>query len=300
MDVKNKLEYVQTVDHRYSTPGNEMVSLREDALQMLAATSRTFYIPISRLPDGLLEAVGSGYLCLRAIDEIEDHSELEAVDKIYLLQSISNRFQSITGNQGLDELREMLLSYCKALPEVTLRLGDWANLAPQSIAPRIWDVTATMAERMSGWVASDFLVQTEADLDRYTFGVAGAVGLMLSDLWAWYNGTRTDRGLAVGFGRGLQAVNILRNRAEDVRRGADFFPCGWGYQEMYAYARRNLSYAGLYEQSLPAGPVQDFCRIPLALAYATLEAHEQGREKLSREEVLQVLQQLSKFSGRKT
>ena len=41
---------------------------------MLEETSRTFYIPISRLPGGLQQAVGSAYLCLRAIDEIEDHA----------------------------------------------------------------------------------------------------------------------------------------------------------------------------------------------------------------------------------
>ena len=36
--------------------------LRRDALDLLKETSRTFYIPISRLPAGLLEAVASAYL----------------------------------------------------------------------------------------------------------------------------------------------------------------------------------------------------------------------------------------------
>ncbi len=38
------------------------MNLRKDALEILKATSRTFYIPISRLPSGLQEAVASAYL----------------------------------------------------------------------------------------------------------------------------------------------------------------------------------------------------------------------------------------------
>jgi farnesyl-diphosphate farnesyltransferase len=41
------------------------------------------------------------------------------------------------------------------------------------------------------------------DLDAYTFSVAGAVGLLLSDIWAHYENISTDRALAVSFGRGL-------------------------------------------------------------------------------------------------
>ena len=70
----------------------------------------------------------------------------------------------------------------------------------------------------------DWRIESQDDLDRYTHSVAGSVGLLLSDLWAWHDGTRTDRGDAVAYGRGLQTVNIIRNRDEDLGRGADFFP----------------------------------------------------------------------------
>src|SRR5260221_9980207 len=59
------------------TEGADAVSTNEDALDTLKETSRTFFIPISRLPAGLLDAVMSGYLCLRAIDEVEDHPRLD-------------------------------------------------------------------------------------------------------------------------------------------------------------------------------------------------------------------------------
>ena len=53
------------------------MDLCADALDILKENSRTFYIPISRLPPGLQEAVASAYLCMRAIDETEDHPDLD-------------------------------------------------------------------------------------------------------------------------------------------------------------------------------------------------------------------------------
>jgi len=60
---------------------------------------------------------------------------------------------------------------------------------------------------------------------------------------------------------------------------------------MHAYSRRNLALADAYISALPAGPVLDFCTIPLALAYGTLEALERGDGKLSRSAVLQIIAQ---------
>ncbi len=260
----------------------------KNALDMLRKTSRTFFIPISRLPSGLQDAVMSGYLCLRAIDEVEDHPTLDNRMKALLLRSVSRILQTKFAS---GDFRAVLSCCQQDLPEVTLRLGDWALLAPPTIAPRVWEAAATMADRMAHWAASNWTIQTEADLDRYTFGVAGSVGLLLSDIWAWYDGTSTNRVHAVGFGRGLQAVNILRNHAEDMTRGVDFFPAHWRPEDMHAYARRNLALADSYTRALPAGPVRDFCSIPLALAYATLDALARGEEKLDRNDVLQIISQ---------
>jgi farnesyl-diphosphate farnesyltransferase len=268
--------------------GVGIVSIGEHALDMLKRTSRTFSIPISYLPAGLQDAVMSGYLCLRAIDEVEDHPELDNCTKARLLRGISRTLQTTF---TADDFTAILGDYPQDLPEVTLRIGDWALLAPSSIAPRVWEATATMADRMAQWAEHGWVVQCEADLDRYTFGVAGSVGLLLSDLWMWYNGTPSNRVHAVGFGRGLQTVNILRNHTEDVARGVDFFPRGWQAEDMHAYARRNLALADAYTSALPPGPVLDFCSLPLALAYATLEALARGEDKLSRGEVLQIVNQ---------
>lgn len=89
-------------------------------------------------------------------------------------------------------------------------------------APIVFSYIAKMSFDMADWVQNGWNIHTEEDLDRYTYSVAGMVGEMLSELWLWHDGTESDRTKAIGFGRGLQAVNILRNRGEDLKRGVDF------------------------------------------------------------------------------
>lgn len=218
------------------------MTLHPDLARVLKDTSRTFFIPIARLPAGLQETVASAYLAL--------------------------------------------------LPEVTLRIGEWLSSAPPEIAPRIWDATIAMAERMAYWVENHWRIQTEADLDGYTFSVAGAVGLLICDLWGWFDGTPIDRKYAIQFGRGLQAVNILRNRKEDAQRGVSFFPAGWTEGDMFAYARKNIEEAKAGARAMPKGSFKYFVEIPLLLAEATLGAMEKGRDKLSREQVMQIVGQV--------
>jgi farnesyl-diphosphate farnesyltransferase len=231
---------------------------------------------------------------MRAIDEVEDHPTLDNPTKAKLLRTISLKLQAAVDGSVSDDFFGGLNIHQELLPEVTIRIRDWSLLAPETIAPRIWDATAAMADRMAYCADNNWKIDTESDLDRYTFGVAGAVGLLLSDLWAWYDGTQTNRAHAVGFGRGLQAVNILRNQSEDQTRGVSFFPEGWTREQMHRYAHRNLALADAYTQALPIGPALDFCQIPLLLAHGTLDALTHGKEKLSRSDVLALIKQASR------
>jgi farnesyl-diphosphate farnesyltransferase len=255
----------------------------KDAYQVLAETSRTFFLPILRLHGGARDAVASAYLALRAIDEIEDHRSLPAAERSRLLRCVAEALERAAEPTAPPELTDILA--LDALPEVTRRLPEWLELAPAVIRGRIFEATSGMALRMARWVDRDFRIDDEADLDRYTYAVAGAVGLLLADLWQWWDGTPSDRTLAVGFGRGLQAVNIARNREEDLAAGVNFLPPGWGAREIDAYARRQLLLADRYCESLPRGPIREFSDIPLALAHGSLDALAAGREKLTRAEV---------------
>lgn len=260
------------------------------AMVLLAETSRTFYIPIQRMVPVLQEATASAYLCMRAIDEIEDHPDMPKEDKLFLLRGIG---AIMRGSFSASDFEPLFRTFPASLPEVTRRIYEWAMLCPEGAASMVWSATSGMAEQMAEWVECGWDVRTEEDLDRYTDCVAGRVGLLLSDLWSWYDGTKTDKDKAVGFGRGLQAVNILRNRKEDLERGVDFFPDKWGTEELMQYCRRNLALADLYIEDLRPGPILDFCRIPLALAHATLDALASGQVKLNRPAVLEVVRRIT-------
>jgi len=261
-----------------------------EAMTMLKNTSRTFYIPISNLESGLREAVASAYLCMRALDEIEDHNELTDESKVKLLHGIYEAFKS---PDIMEATKKILSPYRAVLPAVTMQLDEWALLCPSSGAAIVYRYITKMALHMAGWVQNGWNIYTEEDLDRYTYSVAGMVGEMLSELWLWYDGTQSDLTKAIAFGRGLQAVNIIRNRVEDLKRGVDFFPDGWGFKEMQQYTLRNLQLADSYISDLKDGPALKFCKIPLALAHATVDLIAEGGSKLTRDAVLKIVNQVT-------
>jgi farnesyl-diphosphate farnesyltransferase len=268
----------------------ETFILHKEAMDMLLHTSRTFFIPINLLPSQLQESVAAAYLCMRAIDEIEDHPELPSNVKVKLLRTISLLIEEPIPN---NKFKMLFQPYNSILPEVTLRLGDWASLCPTSISPSVRKATASMSIGMADWVSKQWKMKNEDDLNEYTFYVAGLVGMLLSDIWKWYDDVQTDRELAIAFGRGLQAVNIIRNRAEDLSRGVNFWPEGWKIEDMFAYAKRNLALADTYLKSIKSESISTFCQIPLALAHATLEAIKAGQEKLTRTTVTDIIRQIT-------
>lgn len=187
-----------------------MSHYKNDPMQVLEQTSRTFFIPISFLPPRLKETVTAAYLCMRAIDEVEDHAKLNSSVKHHILSQISQKLPPSIQEEGArDHFQDVFEPYRADLPEVTCRLQEWIDLCPRPIRSNVVRATQLMADGMAEWVVNRWSIHTRQDLDRYTYHVSGLVGLMLSDIWEWYDGTGTNRELSISFGRGLQAVNIL-------------------------------------------------------------------------------------------
>lgn len=268
-------------------------ALQKDAMRVLKETSRTFYIPITFLKKDLKTAVANAYLIMRALDEIEDNeSEQVTIDiKHAILMEVSELLKA----EEFDNERYLALlePYKQFMPEVTLRMKDWIDLVPTGAKKIVNDAASEMAFGMAKWAKANWQVHTREDLDEYTYYVAGLVGVMLSDLWEWDSGVKTDRELAIGYGRGLQAVNILRNREEDMEtRGVSFVPDGWTQKELFEYTEENLEKAYKYMEDINKRSILLFCRLPLALAHRTLKAIQEGREKMSRIEVEQIAREI--------
>ncbi|WP_416148653.1 squalene/phytoene synthase family protein [Salipaludibacillus sp. HK11] len=265
-------------------------TLQKDAMRMLKLTSRTFYIPISLLEPTLKKTVASAYLCMRAIDEIEDNSMLDSPSKQYLLKETGALLDETFDNEAYLQLID---PYKHLLPEVTLRLGDWIATCPPGIVEKVQESTSIMAYGMAKWAYKNWHIKTKEDLNDYTYYVAGLVGVMLSDIWEWRDGTKTDRDLAIAYGRGLQTVNILRNQLEDKERGVSFIPTVWDIDETFEYAEKNLALGDEYMKDINSRSILLFCKIPLALANKTLKALKDGREKITRSEVEETVQEIT-------
>lgn len=263
--------------------------LQREAMDVLKQTSRTFFIPINFLEPTLKKTVASAYLCMRAIDEIEDHPDMKAETKHQLLTSISEILKTSFDHE---KYRALIRPYENSLPVVTKRLGDWVLLCPPGVVEKVKESTAIMAEGMAKWIVKDWRIKTKEDLDDYTYYVAGLVGCMLSDIWKWHDNTETDREKAIAFGRGLQAVNILRNQDEDLERGVSFMPDDWDREDLFLYAKQNLALGNEYVKDINNRGITMFCKVPLALANSTLKAMKIGREKISRKEVESIVAEL--------
>lgn len=262
----------------------------KDAIQMLKKTSRTFYIPIRLLKKDLRHAVASAYLVYRAIDEIEDHEALPNNTKKIILTQLAELFKEPFTEK---EYFVIIDPIKKQLPEVSIRLVDWLEASPEGAEPLIREIGSKMAYGMGKWAEKNWDIQTKEDLDEYTYYVAGIVGILLSQLWDWSYGYEYDEELALGFGRGLQAVNILRNQDEDMdERGVNFVPNGWTRDDLFNYADVNLAKADAYIETLTEKSTILFCKLPLAFAHKSLAAMKEGREKMSREEVEQTVKEV--------
>ncbi|MFH7594384.1 squalene/phytoene synthase family protein [Streptomyces racemochromogenes] len=240
------------------------MTLLDDAHAVVREYSTTWYEPVTSMPPGLDEAVSCAYLLMRGVDEIEDHPSLGTADKSLLLRGVGRLLQT---RFTADDFDDLFRNHRAVLPAVTLRIAEWTALPSPDIGPRVYETFATMAERMAQWAEAGFVVRTATDLDRYTYAVSGTLVLMLSDLWAWHDGTRVNRTLGVAYGRALQSVNILIDRDEDTARHVDFWPDGWRTADMIAYARRELAGADAYLAALSPGPARTFCSEPLERAH---------------------------------
>lgn len=271
-------------------------ALQKDAMRVLKETSRTFYIPITFLGTNLKYAVGCAYLCMRALDEIEDNEQVANPKKHDMLMKIKDLFQYPFNEEAY---LEALGEEKDKMPEVTLRMKDWIEVCPESAREIMFKSCEEMAYGMGKWALKDFNVKTREDLDEYTYYVAGLVGRMLSQMFEWDTGLKTDYDLAIGYGRGLQAVNILRNEKEDMEeRGVSFVPDGWTRDDLFAYADEQLAHGDAYiESTRSKKKVYMFAKLPHVLAHKTLAVMKEGREKMTRAEVEQTVEEVKAEEG---
>lgn len=207
---------------------------------LLERVARSFYLTLRVLPRPVREPLALAYLLARATDSVADTSPLPVARRQELLERMGERIASLhTAPLELDAVaaaqtdpgeRELLTRF-EALvdrldhtePEVRdLIRGVLATI----LSGQVLDVTRFGAAGPGHLCA----LETEAELEDYTYRVAGCVGrfwtmltrtLLFPDYWVDFK-LLVERG--VRFGQGLQRVNILRDLPADLRQGRCYLP----------------------------------------------------------------------------
>jgi farnesyl-diphosphate farnesyltransferase len=224
-------------------PSSAPTDTRAFCAAMLPKVSRTFAICIRLLPPDLEHAVLVAYLLCRVADTIEDTPALTPATKDRLF----NVFRGALGPEGGDAgaLREAFAEartdeelLARKAGAVLHEFRELPRRQREAIRPWVQEMCDGMAEfaRRGAAQRAEGLdaLATIDDLDRYCYFVAGTVGHMLTELFHTHaNGSdesrRLLRNLATSFGLGLQLTNIIKDVADDRRRGWSFVPrqlCG--------------------------------------------------------------------------
>lgn len=206
---------------------------------MLPKVSRTFALCIRLLPRSLSHSVTVAYLLCRIADTIEDATDLSVADKQGLLRDFGGCLDD--NGPAADSVRTAFRSRRNdeehLAADADMILGEFHALsAPERDAIRPWvqEMCAGMAEfARAGRLVAGRELETLADLqelDRYCYFVAGTVGHLLTGLFR-LSDSRADAAryealdrLAASFGLGLQLTNIIKDVADDHRRGWSFVP----------------------------------------------------------------------------
>ena len=210
---------------------------------LLKNVSRSFYLTLRVLPDGMREPVGLAYLLARAADTIADTALVAPERRAALLTDLRDEIERLGDGAALsraledvtrmqtDSHEHMLLASMKPMLAL-LRAQPDADRA--SIRKVVATLTSgmefdlrTFPDEQSGQVAS---LPSRDELDRYTYLVAGCVGEFWTDMTGAH--TRAARGWdfadmrekGIRFGKALQMTNILRDCAKDLRIGRCYLP----------------------------------------------------------------------------
>ena len=200
-------------------------------LQMLEMVSRTFTLSIVQLPRIVRDSIALSYLLLRVSDCLEDHETMDVERKVRLLELWD---QILAGQRPASELTSQLGDLDSSDPEVYVAqkatdLMDFLKTFPQEIQQSIINRVKRTTLGMARWQKHGPFVDNEEEMDDYMHQVAGRVGYLITDIFAWYSPRIMARKaellpLAREYGLALQTVNIIRGMRKDYERGWVFVP----------------------------------------------------------------------------
>ena len=154
---------------------------------LLRSVSRSFYLSIRFLPALLREPIALAYLLARTSDTVADTSQIPLMVRIETLKLLSDAIQGAASRDVIADLTASFVSLqenrserqlLEALPDCLLWLNQMEHANRNDIRVVLEQITRGQMldlERF-GQSAEVRALGTAADLDEYTYLVAGCVG----------------------------------------------------------------------------------------------------------------------------
>jgi farnesyl-diphosphate farnesyltransferase len=230
-------------------------------------------------------------LLARASDTIADtnHADLSVrVDALKLLQAVANgdggwdsvlgahlaRFQKRLSERQLLERLSMLVRELETHSDTTEIRSVWITI----LKGQIFDLEHCFSQPLSA-----------DELDHYTFWVAGSVGQFWTQLcqkkipkFSSLSYQQMEH-LGILYGKGLQLINILRDREEDALRGRVYI-CPAGAKERIQEAFRAMRAGMEYAVAINPPVLRYTTLLPALIGIQTLKliSTKPGKVKVSR------------------
>jgi farnesyl-diphosphate farnesyltransferase len=215
--------------------------------RLLKRVSRSFYLTLCLLPAEVRESIALAYLVARLSDTWVDGAVTDAEEQLLARRA---------------------------------EIEGWLAHSPDRLEiESVWS-TIRQGQRFDhDRFSTDPSPLSAEELDRYTYLVAGCVGEFWTQLCEkkipGFASLKLPELTALGirFGKGLQLVNILRDRHADALLGRVYVP-PIRFEEVLADARAHLRAARRYVDALKVYRLRVSCAVPLYLADETLDLVE--------------------------
>lgn len=210
--------------------------------ELLKRVSRSFYLSLRVLPDGMRVPVSLAYLLARTADTIADTPGTPEPERLVRLQA----WRALVGG-ARDAALLLQVAAARgatsdpaeaALFDVLAPALELLESLPQADAASVRQVVQTLTDGMvfdlrrfeGGRSGAPVALATMDDLDLYTYLVAGCVGEFWTDvalrhrteLAGWSRDEMARRGIA--YGQALQLTNVLRDASADLAMGRCYLP----------------------------------------------------------------------------
>lgn len=211
--------------------------------QILRDVSRSFDLSIRLLPPALQAPVAIGYLLARATDTVADTSALPLGQRQALLDALTQAIGSAEmAPVQADELARLTQAFAQhqnnpheralmlALPQCWPLLHSLSGADQASVRQVLGHITRGQHLDMARFGPGLNALHTEAELQDYTWLVAGCVGEFWTELCGrhlpgYAHLPQADM-LHLGreYGMGLQRLNIVRDAGADLASGRCYWP----------------------------------------------------------------------------